>query len=249
MLWVSLIIGAALAATIALTVLDRQRRGFFADHRSAHAPRRLRYALSRVRDRLGSSTAARRASGGDGAAAPAPGTLMRSPGTVPRRGRNSPARRRPRKEHAARIVLRAMREAGPSPMPLYKLRSKPAPTAAPSTDSVAAPQPGIGAGVSAASSAAAGILRVERSGQVKFADSIARDLLHWSAGELTLGDILIGGTPEAVTLMEAVARQEVVEQTVAVRSGTASEQLHATAFASRGSDGSLWGALLILRRL
>jgi hypothetical protein len=90
-------------------------------------------------------------------------------------------------------------------------------------------------------------VRIDRGGLLKFADPIARDLLHWSSGDLTLSAIL--GERESAAMMAALTRQEVVEQILTVRTGASAERLHATALASRGSDGSLLGALLFLRRL
>ena len=100
-----------------------------------------------------------------------------------------------------------------------------------------------------ASAAGEGIVRVEPDGQMKFPDPVAREILEWHAGDLGLGDILAGGHQDATALLEAVARQEVVEQQLTVRTGTVSQQLHVTALASRARDGNVWGALLILRRL
>lgn len=146
------------------------------------------------------------------------------PGGVP----NFTARRR--REHAAAIILRALSKTTAAPPNLPPTNS-PEITDPPST----------------ASAAAEGIVRVDRGGLLKFADPIARDLLHWSSGDLTLSAIL--GEREGAALMAAVARQEVVEQTVTLRTGASLEHLHATALASRGSDGCLLGALLFLRRL
>jgi len=99
------------------------------------------------------------------------------------------------------------------------------------------------------SAAGEGIVRVEPGGQLKFPDPVARDMLDWREGERALRDILAGGDQDAAALLDAVARQEVVEQEVTVRTGDVSQALHVTALASRARDGNQRGALLILRRV
>jgi PAS domain-containing protein len=229
MLWASLIVGAAVAATIALAALDHQRRLFLASNakepdggpKSAGAADdrrgRVRHALSKIREFVIRSMAA-------------PGVRQ-------------PAARR-RREHAARIILRTLSQTAAAPANV--LPAKPPETTALSTDSPTGPQP-AGDPLASGASAAEGIVRIDRGGLLRFADPIARDLLHWSSGDLTLSAIL--GERETAAMMAALTRQEVVEQTVTVRTGASAERLHATALASRGSDGSLLGALLFLRRL
>jgi len=235
MLWVSLVVGAAVVATIALAALEQQRQLFFASTASephggpktgdAYDRRiRLRHELWRIRETLGRI-----------AAAPTAVSALSDP-------------RHPPQEHAARIILRALSETPGAPSPRNGLPAAAPETGDLPTDSVGGVEPVGSSPVSTAAVAAEGIARVDRDGQLKFADPIARELLHWSSGELTLSAIL-GGEREAAVMMEAVARREVVEQTVTVRTGACAEQLHATALASRRSDGNLYGALLILRRL
>jgi PAS domain-containing protein len=234
LLWLSSIVGAAVVVTIALAALDYQRRLFFASNGpAAHgAPKRAGVSARRIRLRP---------------ALPGIRKTVDRVTAVAAGVRDFSARRRPRQEHAARIILRAMSETPASEPPRDGLPNEPPETTALRADSGAELHP-IGGSLMYTAAAAEGIVRVDRSGQVKFADPIARELLHWTSGALTLGAIL-GGEREAAAMMEAVARQEVVEQILTVRTDASSARLHATALASRGSDGSLWGALLILRRL
>ncbi len=229
MLWASLIVGAAVAATIALAALDHQRRLFFASNgqepdsgpksagESADRRARVQHALSKIREFVI--------------------RIMAAPAV-----RQPSARRR--REHAARIILRTLSQTAAAPPNV--LPTKPPETIDLSTDSPTGLPP-AGDPLASAASAAEGIVRVDRGGLLKFADPIARDLLHLSTGDLTLSAIV--GERETAAMMAALARQEVVEQTVTVRTGASAQQLHATALASRGSDGSLLGALLFLRRL
>jgi PAS domain-containing protein len=229
MLWASLIVGAAVAATIALAALDHQRRLFFAPNgkepddgpqnagASDDRRARVRRALSKIREFAIRIMAA---------------PEVREPSV------------RARREHAARIILRTLTQTAAAPPNV--LDANPPETTDLSTDSPTALQPARDPLASAAS-AAEGIVRIDRGGLLKFADPIARDLLHWSSGDLTLSAIL--GERESAAMMAALTRQEVVEQILTVRTGASAERLHATALASRGSDGSLLGALLFLRRL
>jgi hypothetical protein len=229
MLCVSLSVGATLVATIALAALDRQRRLFFVSHaqgpdgdpkivgESGGRRARLRHTLSKIWGPIV--------------------RIMFYPAAV---WVPSPVRR---PEHAARRVLRVVSKASPRP---NMLPTKPLQATDPPTGTLTGPQ-SAGDVLASNASAAEGIVRVDRRGQLKSADPIARDLLHWDRGELTLSAIL-GGEREAAAMLETLARQEVVEQTVTVRNGASAEQLHATALASRGSAGSLSGVLLFLRR-
>ena len=255
---ISVIVCAAVMVFVALRSLDRQRQLFFTNARWGHwrgGPKRadtaddhLRHMLSLARDLRARVTAGRRARG-------------LHPARVSKDMLQDWVIRRFRREHAARVVLRAMSAGGSVAPPEAGL---PAAEVAPppavglpvvSTESTelqsdreAALQPSIDTLIVTASAAGEGIVRVDAGGHLKFPDAVARDLLHWTSGERTLSDILVGGGGEAAALLELVARQEVVEQNLTVLTGGASQQLHVTALASRSRDGSLWGALLILRR-
>jgi len=63
-----------------------------------------------------------------------------------------------------------------------------------------------------------------------------------------LGDILAGGPSEAAALLEAVARQELVERAITLQAGTRRTELDVSALALRDRDGNLWGAALFLRQ-
>jgi len=188
-----------------------------------------------------------------------------------------------RKEHAARVVLRAMNTAGPAPAaeaglstphmlstphvkeatlpaaglpavqagttPMSATGSTVTPSDARRTDRDTAVQPHIDTLIVSASAAGEGIVRVDANGHLKFPDPIARELLQWSSGERSLADILVGGDRQAAALLESVTRQEVAEHNITILASGAPQQLHVTAMASRSTDGSLLGALLILRRL
>lgn len=238
-LWVSVIVCLAVVTGIALHALDEQRRLWFGIRggnarvgraRAANHVMRVRRALSALsglmaaisrhgRDRL--FDAGRRMWSG-------------SPHVV---------RWRPQREHAARLLLRAMSSAA---------ARRPAAAAA----KPVAPLTTVGVGFQAvntvlttAAPAGEGMVRVDAGGQLQSADVIARRLLHWNGGTLGLSDVLAGGKREATALLESVARREVIEQTVIVLTGGSRQRVHITAFASRNRDGSLVGALLILHQL
>ena len=261
LLWISLSAGAAVTTIIALHSLDQQRRLFFTHagwkQRRVGGGRKagdyLRHGISTLRDLFAGMTV--------------DGSLRTA------RVRSDMFRdwllRRFSREHAARVVLRAMSAAGPAPAPSAgpstpypettphaepaaapapRLLLAPTEVSAPPTDHAAASQPTIESLIVTASAAGEGIVRVDASGQLKFPDPIARDLLQWPSGERALGDLLVGGPREATALLESVARQPVAEHDITVLTGGSPQQLHVTALASHSRDGSLWGALLILRR-
>lgn len=89
---------------------------------------------------------------------------------------------------------------------------------------------------------------VDAAGRFTFANQTARELLQWTSGERALSDVLAGGSGEATTLLEAVARQELIQQRTIWRSGSASVPLDVSALALRDRDGNLWGAALFIRR-
>jgi PAS domain-containing protein len=93
-----------------------------------------------------------------------------------------------------------------------------------------------------------GIVYVDGSGHVTFANAAARNLLHWHSGDRALSDVLAGGTQESDALLEAVARHELIEREVTLLSGTSPTRLEISALALRDRDGSLWGAALFIRR-
>jgi len=191
----------------------------------------------------------------------------------------SSARRPTQRKHAAHSILRAMQANGRKAAPIELPSAEPtqtiarpaiqseivATTAAAALSSVppphahlaGRPSPSNGAAQEVVPEAAEwvpatagqGIVRVDADGSMRFPDPVAREILEWHAGDLSLSEILAGGHPVATALLDAVARQEVVEQQLTVRTGDISRQLHVTALASRARDGLLGGALLILRRL
>jgi PAS domain-containing protein len=93
-----------------------------------------------------------------------------------------------------------------------------------------------------------GIVYVDAAGQLTFANDAARALLGWRTGSLALGDVLAGGSREATTLLQSVARHELIEQPLTLYAGAATQRLDASALALRDRDGNLWGAALFLRR-
>ena len=93
-----------------------------------------------------------------------------------------------------------------------------------------------------------GIMYVDAAGHFTFANQTARELLHWTSGELALSDVLVGGSGESTALLEAVARQELIQQRTVWRAGSASLPLDVSALALRDRDGNLWGAALFIRR-
>ena len=63
-----------------------------------------------------------------------------------------------------------------------------------------------------------------------------------------LSDVLAGGSEESIALLEAGARQEVIEQPVTLLAGAARARMDVSALALRDRDGNLWGAALFIRR-
>ena len=91
------------------------------------------------------------------------------------------------------------------------------------------------------------VVYVDAQGHCTFANRAARDLLHWSAGELALRDVLAGGTGESDALLEALARHGLVEQHPSFLAGPAPAPLEISAVALRDRDDNLWGAALFIR--
>ena len=102
--------------------------------------------------------------------------------------------------------------------------------------------------VHAATDVEDGIVYVDAAGRFTFANQAARDLLHWTSGDLALSDVLAGGAGESTTLLQAVARQELIQERVTWRAGPSSVPLDVSALALRDRDGNLWGAALFIRR-
>jgi len=93
-----------------------------------------------------------------------------------------------------------------------------------------------------------GIMYVDAEGRCTFANQPARDLLHWSSGDLTLGDVLAGGKLESAALLRSLARQGLVEQHLTALAGPLRAPLEISAVALRDRDDNLWGAALFIRR-
>lgn len=245
LLWISLIVGVAFMVAVALRAVDRERRLFFATGRrdegggrkgaSTHTDR-LRHMLVAIRGKLARITLRRGARMSHAADGRSSNVSLDLP------------RRRPRREHAAQTVLRAMREAGSAPLPAVGPVA-PAADKGPPADNTAGLAPAIDTEAPVAAPTGEGMVRIDPNGQLHSPDEIARQLLHWTSGTRTLSEILAGGSQQAAALLESVARREVVEHTATVLAGGLSQQLHFTALASRSADGSLSGALLIIRRL
>jgi len=167
-----------------------------------------------------------------------------------------PNQRRRLRSHAARSVLHWISIA-PDPEPPIPAPSAPAPgvrtlvVADPAAEPVSKPAVPVGPEAFTRETEPAtedGILYVDAAGRLTFANQAARALLDWNSGELVLGDVLAGGRSEAVALLEAVARQEIVERAVTLQAGARRAELDVSALALRDRDGNLWGAALFLRQ-
>src|SRR5262249_7931553 len=92
------------------------------------------------------------------------------------------------------------------------------------------------------------IVYVDAAGHLTFANRVARELLHWDAGRMALGDLLAGGHDESSTLLEAVANQELVRLPMTLLAGAVLVPAEINALALRDRNGNLWGAALFIRR-
>jgi PAS domain-containing protein len=92
------------------------------------------------------------------------------------------------------------------------------------------------------------VVYVDATGQCTFANQAARELLHWSTGNLALRDVLAGGRGESDALMESLARRGLVEQHPSTLAGPTRAALEINAVAVRDRDDNLWGAALFIRR-
>lgn len=146
------------------------------------------------------------------------------------------------------------RTVAPSPSPQRSLIAVPPPSA---PDSPAPPEalPAGAAGAAAAATApvaasavAEAVVYVDASGECTFGNQAARDLLHWSAGNLALRDVLAGGRGESDALMESLVRRGLVEQHPSILAGPSRAPLEISAVAVRDRDDNLWGAALFIRR-
>ncbi len=93
-----------------------------------------------------------------------------------------------------------------------------------------------------------GVVYVEAGGRCTFANEVARTLLHWSGGDLALGDVLGGGGPESTELLRRLAEQGVVEHYATTLAGPLPLALEVSGVAFRDRDDNLWGAALFIRR-
>ena len=92
------------------------------------------------------------------------------------------------------------------------------------------------------------VVYVDATGECTFANQAARELLHWTAGQLALRDVLAGGRGESEALMESLARRGLVEQHPSTLAGPTRAALEINAVAVRDRDDNLWGAALFIRR-
>jgi hypothetical protein len=93
-----------------------------------------------------------------------------------------------------------------------------------------------------------GIVYVDLAGRVTFATETARDLLDWQSGEIALGDMLAGGDAECAALLNLVARQEAVDQSLVMLASGGRQRFDVSALALRDRTGAMFGAALFLRR-
>ena len=92
------------------------------------------------------------------------------------------------------------------------------------------------------------ILCLDSEGRCAAANQAARELLERASGEITLSDLLPGGSVEASTLLGSLARQGVIEQYASAPAGLSPAPLHIKAIALRDRDNNFWGAALFIHR-
>ncbi len=243
-LWAWVLIGAALLTVIELLLLERRRRAFVAAAQPRSRTPRARAPMARE-----------------------------STPTVGHPDTPAPQRKR-RSHHAVHHILDTMtappaaepasRAGGPEPAPApVAVAQQPQPepplTSAAEADAPPTRAPLVpavhelpAAGEIAATHSAdadVGIVYVDLAGRFTFATQVARDLLEWQSGELTLADILAqGGGAHSTALLKLVAQQEVLDQPVQILVNGHSQQFEISALALRDRDGKMWGAALFLRR-
>jgi PAS domain-containing protein len=99
----------------------------------------------------------------------------------------------------------------------------------------------------AAAAAREGIVYLDSQGRCAFADQVARDLLNWGDGERALRDVFAGGSAESTVLLDALARQGLIEPHATALAGPQAAPVEIRAVALRDRDDNLWGAALFIR--
>lgn len=152
--------------------------------------------------------------------------------------------------HAARSVLYWMSFEEAAEPGAVAAGPRAEPSAVPASPASNEPrhQPVDGGGNAQAPVAEEGVAYVDATGRFTFANPAARALLRWTAGELALSDVLVGGSQESAALLYAVARQELIGRPVTLSGARSSEQLEMSGLPFRDRNGNLWGAALFIRR-
>lgn len=114
--------------------------------------------------------------------------------------------------------------------------------------SAAAPQPALPLATGSSAAPDEAVVYVDATGECTFANQAARELLHWSEGNLALRDVLAGGRGESDALMESLARRGLVEEHPSTLAGPTHAPLEISAVAVRDRDDNLWGAAVFIRR-
>ncbi len=265
-------VSVAVVAIVALVLLNRQRRVFVKRHhpRVRLAEGRWRLGIRRryVRVRTVASkmwAAARTAPFHEGpvAAGSRPevvGAAVELAAARPSKTDNGPLsenRGRTLGRHAAHNVLHwisvAERAEVPSPRSHnpaatagQSVALPPADPAATAAVAGAAKGPGPAPAVAPAP-VGEGIVYVDATGRVTFANAAARALFDWTGDGRALSEVLAGGTEESEALLEAVARHELVQREITLRGGSQPRRLEISALALRDGDGNWWGAALFVR--